>query len=479
MSCNLTGTYSGPDEVVGNVYFIPDVAVVMSDTIQVAARYTAPLSDSSFSIELPDNETGNPTGWSYKVIEDFLGGRTYHIHAPSGHHDLRDLAPVAEYQGIASYVGPQGPKGDTGPAADLTSQGVYFVTDYGADPTGATDSHDAIEAAIYAASANHGGTVYLPPGKYTLGRTLAPVGIYNVRLTGSSPRGNLGDNTAGGAVLAATGNFDVLGGHWESSIIEYLSLDAGGFGGCSFRGDISNTVIQWCEINGYVGYGMLLNDGTYFGSDTLGFLNRIQYNHISQDWGRGIQATYRFTDSWITFNNIGSRGADLVLEGGPHKVIGNHLDGGGSGGDGPDQNILLENVGDTIQIVGNLLENAKGEAIVMTRPSWESGNRRLSVTISANIIRDGGSAAACPAMRFVGNNTAAPDARLSGLSISGNTIYNDNDAWTYVVELDHIDNAALTGNDWINAHTETSPLHSLSSTQEVVGNGGDNAVVTS
>jgi hypothetical protein len=68
---------------------------------------------------------------------------------------------------------------DFGPGA-----GTISVT--GADPTGAADSSAAIQAALSAAGklGGKGGSVYLPPGKYLIGATLAPVS--GVRLYGDS-----------------------------------------------------------------------------------------------------------------------------------------------------------------------------------------------------------------------------------------------------------------------------------------------------
>jgi hypothetical protein len=72
----------------------------------------------------------------------------------------------------------------TAPPADLISRNapgqmpwafdpsVAWVTDFGADPTGATDSTAAIRKAISAAHANGSDEVFLPRGKYNLSGTL-------------------------------------------------------------------------------------------------------------------------------------------------------------------------------------------------------------------------------------------------------------------------------------------------------------------
>ena len=66
---------------------------------------------------------------------------------------------------------------------------VVNVLDYGADPTGSTDSQPAIQAAIdslsttSSASATGGGTVYIPAGKFKINSTLK-IG-YGITLLGN------------------------------------------------------------------------------------------------------------------------------------------------------------------------------------------------------------------------------------------------------------------------------------------------------
>lgn len=59
-----------------------------------------------------------------------------------------------------------------------TSDSLFVVTDFGADATGRVDDAPAIQAALDAAGAAGGGTVYLPQGQYTvLGRLAVPSGV--------------------------------------------------------------------------------------------------------------------------------------------------------------------------------------------------------------------------------------------------------------------------------------------------------------
>ena len=69
---------------------------------------------------------------------------------------------------------------------------TFNVLNYGADPSGVRDSTAAIQAAVNAASAAGGGTVYFPPGtfKATAIGTGTGACIYalpNIRLKGAGP----------------------------------------------------------------------------------------------------------------------------------------------------------------------------------------------------------------------------------------------------------------------------------------------------
>lgn len=81
----------------------------------------------------------------------------------------------------------------------MVKNGLFDVTDYGADATGVADSKAAIQAAINAAAAG-GGTVYIPAGQYKLNSGLSVPAC----ITLESPS----DNAR--AYLKITGNFTAL-----------------------------------------------------------------------------------------------------------------------------------------------------------------------------------------------------------------------------------------------------------------------------
>ena len=53
---------------------------------------------------------------------------------------------------------------------NMLSGGEVNVLDYGADPTGATESHTAIQAAVNAVGAK--GAIYIPDGTYKVTETI-------------------------------------------------------------------------------------------------------------------------------------------------------------------------------------------------------------------------------------------------------------------------------------------------------------------
>jgi len=113
MTCTIQGTYTGATPVNGELHFVPDVAaVVLPDSTLIKTRYITPVVNSVITpIALPDNVSGNPTGWTFTVQEKFTNGQLFHISPAAGTHDLKDLRPVSVNQGVPSYVGPTGPAG--------------------------------------------------------------------------------------------------------------------------------------------------------------------------------------------------------------------------------------------------------------------------------------------------------------------------------------------------------------------------------
>lgn len=135
MTATITATYHGGQAVNGKVHFIPSVRVIGADGIYLKDRYTFDVVNGVLSATIPDTDSGNPAGWTYKVFEDFRGGSSYFIFAPAGTHDLKDLQTV---ESDGTYVTLAGPKGDQGPTGTRGSR-WYVSQDPIWDPVNVTD----------------------------------------------------------------------------------------------------------------------------------------------------------------------------------------------------------------------------------------------------------------------------------------------------------------------------------------------------
>ncbi|MBN8571100.1 MAG: hypothetical protein J0M18_15850 [Ignavibacteria bacterium] len=92
-------------------------------------------------------------------------------------------------------------------------------------------------------------------------------------------------------------------------------------------------------------------------------------------------------DSWILNNNIGSAYANLWLEGGPFRVLGNHLDGN-VGVDQPQNNIISAGGITSTIISNNIIENSRQDSILLNRGNNTSaGFAYNNISITNNLIR--------------------------------------------------------------------------------------------
>lgn len=370
------------------------------------------------------------------------------------------------------------------PAKDRRAMGVFVVTtDFGARGDGLGDDQPAIMQALTAAHEVGGGTVFVPPGDYALGESIAPMGmesaadgaIQGIQLIGGGHRGLLGLEK-GGARLQAKGAYSVIGGWWNGCEITNFCMDVEGHFAPAIDADISKTTISNNELIGWVGYGMQLCTDKWKQNGNPTYLNKIESNHIQQQDGTGLYGSYLMWDSYIRFNNIGSTEANIITEGGPHKIHYNWLDGE----IGPKHNIFMDNVGHTTEIIGNYLENCHEESIRIERPAWESGDRRLSFRIQNNQILNGGhnTTKDFPAVRIWGNEPP-DDGMLEGLIFSGNQFFDDeNGHWTHALEMRNIRSAVVMGNDWSNkAYTGDYAMKIIDCEDvEILGNVGGNAL---
>lgn len=219
---------------------------------------------------------------------------------------------------------------------------VYNVVKYGADPTGTTDATQYIQAAVDAAIAAGGGTVYFPDGTYKIGHSgtsvtsvhstdLTYMGIIiadceNIHIRGAGRErvkfiqaGNASNvaNTAFIALVAPVSNIEISG----------MEID-GGFtgsenGGVGIWGDTTitdgvhkNISIHDTYIHSTRGYGMGLQYGRYHGIE-------IYRNELKDTGADGIDFKNRETtqDNYgihvhgNLFDNPGTRDEESAFAG--------------------------------------------------------------------------------------------------------------------------------------------------------------------
>jgi hypothetical protein len=343
------------------------------------------------------------------------------------------------------------------------SELVYNVRDYGAVADGVHDDLAAINAAIAAATAHGGGTVWFPVGSYGIS---AAIGNTTAGLTGITLVGAGSQN----ATLKVLNNTPVLTGIWYSCAVVNLVLDANGLGSPCISAHIDKTHLERLLLLNWNGTGINVNDGTF--SDDGGLLNFIDRCNIEQNTGTGIYTGYRFYDSWIINNNVGASYADLSIEGGPVRIIGNHLDGS------PTYNIEFRG-NKRVLVSDNILEGSRKQSVIYTMPPWLTSDKP-QIQLIGNMFSNGGKLAqnTYPAVSIIGISSAA---RTEGFTITGNTFACDDvgAGWTYIVEATFARTIAAVGNQWKEGHMATQPCRFVTcSNTEVIGNHGDNVVKT-
>ncbi|WP_165612939.1 glycosyl hydrolase family 28-related protein [Mycolicibacterium peregrinum] len=333
---------------------------------------------------------------------------------------------------------------------------VIDVTSYGATGDGRTDDHAAVMAAIRQAVDAGGGTVFFPAGVYALSDSIGngADGFAQICLLGDGERA---------ARLRMTANVPPISGHWIESRIENLKIDANHKGAPGFDVDLDKSYIRHCWVMGWTDYGMRLN------ANTEGLLNWIDDNFIEQSTGYGIHTTYRFYDSWIVNNNIGSTGPNLSIEAGPVRILANHLNGA------PQNNIELRG-NKQLTIIGNICEGARKEAIVFTMPSWLDSDDEQIAIVGNNITNGGkGAPGEYPA---IGIYSVDAEHRTRGFNVTGNYIANTDEgaAWSYAVDAQYVDDVAICGNQWDNNGYSVAAVRAEGRNVGIAGNTSANLV---
>ena len=223
---------------------------------------------------------------------------------------------------------------------------------------------------------------------------------------------------------------------------------------------LDHSIIDHAFIENFTGDGISIGDPQI--SSTDGYLNIIRYCQISAVTGNGIYVHYPCTDSWLIYNNIGSKNANIYTEGGPFRIIGNHLDGA------PMYNYYNAG-GQNIIFTDNICESAALHSIYMLHQSWDTFEEGWC--ISNNIIRNGG--------RNTNNNydfihlEGSAAASGSFVSISGNIFTHSSGNQTrYAIYVKFFANIVISNNSFDSgSYTENPVGLDIGADQiEIIGN---------
>lgn len=147
---------------------------------------------------------------------------------------------------------------------NMLSGGEVNVLDYGADPTGATESHTAIQAAVNAVGAK--GAIYIPDGTYKVTETITfaqgtSVGIYGQSREGTIIQSGLVAIDAAKYVFHYQGDDAVTANLCQNVTISTLTINALYFGaGILAEHCFPNLVVKEVEVFKPYNYGIWLDN---------------------------------------------------------------------------------------------------------------------------------------------------------------------------------------------------------------------------
>ncbi|MBS1516342.1 MAG: hypothetical protein JSS63_15020 [Bacteroidetes bacterium] len=212
-------------------------------------------------------------------------------------------------------------------------------------------------------------------------------------------------------------------------------------------GWFDHCVFEKLRLDGFSQAGISLNPDNNEG--LYGYVNIVQECEITNN-PVGIYMNEKCFDSYLLSNNIGSSSKNIVIAGGPIRILHNHLDGNSP--QQPDYNIYSDRDVRSIVIANNIIENAKKGGVYITRDSKNDSdpNYFTNVSINSNLIRSENMLAADTYnyIDFVsdGNN---PDMRNKGIAITGNLFeQRQGNVLKHAINLENCDNCTITGNDF-------------------------------
>ena len=169
----------------------------------------------------------------------------------------------------------------------------YNVLDYGADNTGATNTTTAIQAAIDAAEAAGGGTVYVPSGEYLVGQVNLKS---NVSIMGAGESSQFTtSNAAGGALKGQTvDNIEIAHIFIQGNNLVDPDDPQNGDTGIYLDG-CTNVKVHHCHVDGVFAWGLISVDA----SDQIDF----SHNTITNIGNQSAIGCDNGTTNFIIANN--------------------------------------------------------------------------------------------------------------------------------------------------------------------------------
>ena len=357
-------------------------------------------------------------------------------------------------------------------AYDFVNSYAINLTDpkWGIDNTETNDAGAAINNALITAYNLGIRKAYAPAGTYLLETPIRPLPYFNLK--GAGKRATIfkvKDNTD----INAIENNQVLYG----SSFRDFSIDGNKTnntfinGGRALKLHMDTSVIWNVSAFNVAKNGLVLNWDEIV-SENMGYLNKVFFCDFEDSGEEGVLWGWRTTDSWFCYNNIGSTGANLSIQGGTLRVIGNHFDGS------PEYNILVENAGNWLKFSQNIFEAAQKHGVYFRLPSWEE--QSLHVSISDNIIRNCGSSGA--GYDLVHMEGYSETAKNAGVKINNNTMVIDNEQYQarHAIYLSNCEDVSIIGNEF-SGFSDANPIGVLGTTVtnlDVIGNGGKNEITS-
>jgi len=207
------------------------------------------------------------------------------------------------------------PPTSTAPTSPPSPNLIFNVVNFGADPTGATDSTSAIQAAITAASTHPGSEVYFPAGTYSLDTHVSGGVDFNINTpiniegAGESKTfiinkiGTLSGYTPGDVVFEIVTGGTISGGG-SGSTIANMSINSSTYNAATPIMDFgSNTTLENLNVTAATSTGQ--SDGNEFGIRVIAICN---YQNVS--------TVYRINNviNNVTVNDYGSNSGNTALD---------------------------------------------------------------------------------------------------------------------------------------------------------------------